>query len=68
MTRVGISESSASMSVLLFGGIVILLLFAKVILIPLAFALTLSFLLVPAVSRLESWVSSESSRWRSSAC
>lgn len=55
MTRVGISESSASMSVLLFGGIVILLLFAKVILIPLAFALTLSFLLAPAVSRLESW-------------
>lgn len=49
MSRVRISESSASVSVLLFAGIVLLLVFAKVVLIPLAFALTLSFLLVPAV-------------------
>lgn len=53
MPSVRISESSASGSVFLFGGIVLLLLFAKVLLIPLAFALTLSFLLVPAVSLLE---------------
>jgi predicted PurR-regulated permease PerM len=37
----------------LFAGIVLLLLFAKVILIPLAFALTLSFLLMPAVTWLQ---------------
>ena len=37
----------------LFAGIVLLLLFAKVLLIPLAFALTLSFLLLPAVAFLE---------------
>jgi predicted PurR-regulated permease PerM len=35
--------------VLLFAAIILLLVFAKVVLIPLAFALTLSFLLVPAV-------------------
>jgi predicted PurR-regulated permease PerM len=39
--------------VLLLGGIVLLLLFAKVLLIPLAFALALCFLLLPAVSQLE---------------
>jgi predicted PurR-regulated permease PerM len=49
MSRVRIPESSASVSVLLFAGIILLLVFAKVVLIPLAFALTLSFLLVPAV-------------------
>jgi predicted PurR-regulated permease PerM len=54
MSRVRISESSAIVSVLLFAGIVLLLLFAKVILIPLAFALTLSFLLMPAVTWLQS--------------
>jgi predicted PurR-regulated permease PerM len=53
MSQVRIPESSASVSVFLFGGIVILLLFAKVVLIPLAFALTLSFLLAPAVALLE---------------
>jgi len=53
MSRVRIPESSASVSVLLIAGIVLLLLFAKVVLIPLAFALTLSFLLVPAVTLLE---------------
>ncbi|MDP9051818.1 MAG: AI-2E family transporter [Acidobacteriota bacterium] len=53
MSRVRIPESSASTSVLLFAGILLLLVFAKVILIPLAFALTLSFLLVPAVVWLE---------------
>lgn len=49
MSRVRIPESSASVSVMLFAGIILLLVFAKVVLIPLAFALTLSFLLVPAV-------------------
>jgi len=44
---------SAGVSLLLFAGIVLLLLVAKVVLIPLAFALTLSFLLVPAVMLLE---------------
>jgi predicted PurR-regulated permease PerM len=53
VTRVRIPESSATMSVLLFAGVVLLLLFAKVVLIPLAFALTLSFLLAPAVALLE---------------
>jgi predicted PurR-regulated permease PerM len=53
MSRVGIPESFAGASVFLLGGIVLLLLFAKVLLIPLAFALTLSFLLVPAVALLE---------------
>jgi predicted PurR-regulated permease PerM len=53
MSRFRIPESSSAGSVLLFGAIVLLLLFAKVVLIPLAFALTLSFLLVPAVSQLE---------------
>jgi predicted PurR-regulated permease PerM len=53
MSRVRIPESSASISVLLFAGIVLLLLFAKVILIPIAFALTLSFLLAPVVAWLE---------------
>jgi predicted PurR-regulated permease PerM len=53
MSRAGISESFAGGSVFLLGGIVLLLLFAKALLIPLAFALTLSFLLVPAVALLE---------------
>ena len=53
MSRVRIPESSAGGSVFLFAGIVLLLLFAKVLLIPLAFALTLSFLLLPAVAFLE---------------
>ncbi|GAC1417144.1 MAG: AI-2E family transporter [Acidobacteriaceae bacterium] len=38
---------------LIFGAVLLLLVFAKVILIPLAFALILAFLLVPAVSMLE---------------
>ncbi|GAC1650027.1 MAG: AI-2E family transporter [Acidobacteriaceae bacterium] len=38
---------------LMFGAVLVLLVFAKVILIPLAFALILAFLLVPAVSLLE---------------
>ena len=51
--QVRIPESSAIGSVLLFGSIVLVLLFAKVLLIPLAFALTLSFLLMPMVDWLE---------------
>jgi predicted PurR-regulated permease PerM len=39
--------------VFLLGGIALLLVFAKVVLVPLAFALTLSFLLAPAVALLE---------------
>jgi predicted PurR-regulated permease PerM len=54
MSPVRISESSTSVSVLLFAGIILLLLAAKVIFIPLAFALTLSFLLIPAVDWLQS--------------
>lgn len=53
MTRIKNSQSFAGGSVMAFIGIVLLLLFAKVLLIPLAFALTLSFLLVPAVSWIE---------------
>lgn len=53
MSRIRVPESSASVSVLLFAGIILVLVFAKVVLIPLAFALTLSFLLVPAVVWLE---------------
>jgi predicted PurR-regulated permease PerM len=55
MSRVRIPESSTSGSLILFGAVVVLLLFAKVVLIPLAFALILSFLLVPAVAQLEKW-------------
>ena len=40
-------------SLLLLGGIALLLVFAKVLLIPLAFAITLSFLLAPVVAKLE---------------
>src|SRR5665213_1622564 len=46
-------QSSAVTSVVVIVGIVLLLIFAKALLIPLSFALTLSFLLVPAVSWLE---------------
>ncbi len=53
MSRGKIPESSSSVSLFWFGGIILLLIFAKVVLIPLAFALTLSFTLVPAVARLE---------------
>jgi predicted PurR-regulated permease PerM len=53
MSQSKIPDSSASVSLFWFGGIILLLLFAKVALIPLAFALTLSFTLVPAVARLE---------------
>ena len=53
MSRVRISESSAVVSAFLFGGILLLLLFAKLVLIPFAFALILSFTLVPAVALLE---------------
>jgi predicted PurR-regulated permease PerM len=53
MSRVRVPESSASGVLFLLGGIALLLVFAKVVLIPLAFALTLSFLLVPAVALLE---------------
>ena len=51
--QVRIPESSAIGSVLLFGSVALVLLFAKVLLIPLAFALTLSFLLMPVVDGLE---------------
>ena len=53
MSHVRTSEYSASRSVLLVAGIVVVLLFAKVLLIPLAFALALCFLLLPAVVMLE---------------
>lgn len=53
MSRVGISGYSASTSVLLFGAILLLLLFGKVVLVPLAFAVTLAFSLAPAVVFLE---------------
>src|ERR1700684_1805104 len=46
-------QSSAVSSVVVIVGIVLVLIFAKALLIPLSFALTLSFLLVPAVSWLE---------------
>ena len=48
-------DSSPSPSVFVIAGILLLLVFAKVVLIPLAFAITLSFLLAPAVARLEKW-------------
>jgi predicted PurR-regulated permease PerM len=47
------TKSSASDSILVFGGVILLLLFARALLIPLAFALALSFLLLPAVQILE---------------
>jgi predicted PurR-regulated permease PerM len=53
MSEVRFTEYSASKSVLLVGGIIVVLLFAKVLLIPLAFALALCFLLLPAVTALE---------------
>ncbi len=53
MSQVRFSEYSASKSVLLFAGIVVVLIFGKVLLIPLAFALGLCFLLLPAVVQLE---------------
>ncbi|MBB5061347.1 putative PurR-regulated permease PerM [Granulicella aggregans] len=53
MPRVGLPESSASASVLVFAAVILLLIFAKVLLVPLAFALTLSFLLLPLVDFLE---------------
>ncbi|WP_128912848.1 AI-2E family transporter [Granulicella sibirica] len=46
-------ESRVASSLLLLAGAVLVLIFAKVLLVPLAFALTLSFVLVPGVSRLE---------------
>ena len=46
-------KSSAVTSVVVIVGVFLLLIFAKALLIPLSFALTLSFLLVPAVSWLE---------------
>ncbi len=55
MPRARIPESSAALSVLLFAAVVLVLVFAKVVLIPLAFALVFSFLLAPAVARLEKW-------------
>ena len=53
MSRVRVPASSINGSVFLFGAVALLLIFAKVLLIPLAFALTLSFLLVPVVAALE---------------
>ena len=53
MAREASSGSSFNLSVLAFGTIILFLLFAKILLIPLAFALTLSFLLLPLVSFLE---------------
>jgi predicted PurR-regulated permease PerM len=53
MAQVRFSENSAGRSALLLGGIVVVLLFGKVLLIPLAFALALCFLLLPALALLE---------------
>src|ERR1700733_8150352 len=53
MSRARPTQSSAAGYVVVVVGVALLLLFAKGLLIPLAFALTLSFLLVPAVSGLE---------------
>lgn len=52
-TRGRISESSSSTSVLLLAATVLVLIFAKVVLIPLAFALALSFVLAPGVARMQ---------------
>ena len=53
MSLVRPADSSPNSSLLPLVGGVLVLIFAKVLLIPLAFALTLSFILVPGVSRLE---------------
>lgn len=53
MPRVGLPESSAISALSVFAAVVLLLIFAKVLLVPLAFALTLSFLLLPLVVFLE---------------
>jgi len=53
MPRVGLPESSAISALSVFAAVVLLLIFAKILLVPLAFALTLSFLLLPLVVFLE---------------
>jgi len=53
MPRAGLPESSASATLLVFTSVILFLIFAKALLVPLAFALTLSFLLLPLVSFLE---------------
>jgi predicted PurR-regulated permease PerM len=54
MPRVSTAEISRTQPVLVLAVTVLILYFARDLLIPLTFALTLSFLLAPAVSRLES--------------
>ena len=53
MSRVRNPGYSASIFALLFAGTVLLLVFAKALLIPLAFALNLAFLLEPAIELME---------------
>jgi predicted PurR-regulated permease PerM/cell division inhibitor SulA len=53
MTHVRFSEYSGGRSILVVIGIVLLLLFAKVLFVPIAFALALCFLLLPGILRLE---------------
>jgi predicted PurR-regulated permease PerM len=53
MSLVRSNQSTVVGSVVVFVGIVLLLLFAKELVIPLAFALILALLLLPAVSRLQ---------------
>jgi predicted PurR-regulated permease PerM len=54
MPRVSTAEISRTQPMLVLAVAVLILYFARDLLIPLTFALTLSFLLAPAVSRLES--------------
>jgi predicted PurR-regulated permease PerM len=53
MSRAGSSEFPRLQPLLLLAVVVLILYFARELLIPLAFALTLAFLLAPAVTRLE---------------
>jgi predicted PurR-regulated permease PerM len=53
MSRAGTTEIPRVEPLIVLGVIVLILYFARELLIPLTFALTLSFLLAPAVSRLE---------------
>ncbi len=53
MARTRSSDFSRLEPLLVLGGIVLILYFARELLIPFAFALTLAFLLAPAVTRLE---------------
>jgi len=53
MSRARGAEFPAAQPLLLLAAIILILFFARALLIPLAFALTLTFLLAPAIARLE---------------